>query len=67
MNWEALGAVAEPIGALGVIATLAYLAVQIRQNTRAVRAQTYDSFVSQFRSWNEPMRADERMAERFQS
>ena len=40
MNWEALGAIGELVGALGVIATLAYLAVQIRQNTRAVRSST---------------------------
>jgi hypothetical protein len=65
MNWEALAAVAETIGALGVIVSLVYLAIQVRQNTRAIRAQTYDSFVTQFRTWNEPMRADERMAERF--
>lgn len=36
MNWEALGAIAETLGATGVIATLAYLAVQIRQNTRSL-------------------------------
>jgi hypothetical protein len=65
VNWEALGAVAETIGAVGVIATLVYLSVQVRQNTRAIRAQTYDSFVSQFRNWNEPMRVDSRLAERF--
>lgn len=53
------------IGAIGVIVTLGYLAFQVRQNTRAVRAQTYDSFVTQFRNWNEPMRADQKMAERF--
>ena len=33
MNWEAIGAIGEVAGALGVIATLAYLAVQIRQNS----------------------------------
>jgi hypothetical protein len=33
MNWEAIGAVGEVLGAIGVIATLAYLAIQIRQNT----------------------------------
>lgn len=65
MNWDALSAIAETIGAVGVIATLGYLAVQVRQNTRAIRAQTYDSFVSQFRNWNEPMRYEPRMAERF--
>ena len=34
MNWEAIGAVGELAGAGGVIATLGYLAFQIRQNTR---------------------------------
>jgi hypothetical protein len=38
MNWDAVGAVAELIGALGVVITLAYLAVQIRQNTQTVRS-----------------------------
>jgi len=34
MNWQAIGAVSEIIGALGVIVSLAYLAFQIRQNTK---------------------------------
>ena len=40
MNWEAIGAIGELVGAVGVIATLAYLAVQIRQNSQAVRSST---------------------------
>ena len=43
MNWEAIGAVGEVAGAIGVIATLTYLAVQIRQNTKAIRGATLDS------------------------
>jgi hypothetical protein len=35
MNWDAIGAIAEAIGAAGVIASLLYLAVQVRANTRA--------------------------------
>lgn len=35
MNWDALGAIAELAGAIGVIASLAYVATQIRHNTRA--------------------------------
>ena len=35
MNWEAFGAIAEAIGAVGIIVTLVYLALQIRQNTVA--------------------------------
>ena len=40
MNWEAIGAVGEVLGAFGVILTLGYLAAQIRQNTGMMRAQT---------------------------
>lgn len=36
MNWEAIGASGEVVGAIAVILTLLYLAIQIRQNTRAV-------------------------------
>jgi hypothetical protein len=37
MNWEALGAIAEAMGAVGVIATLAYLSIQLRQNAISAR------------------------------
>jgi hypothetical protein len=37
MNWEAIDAISQMIGALGVIATLGYLAFQIRQNTKQLR------------------------------
>ncbi len=47
MNWDAIGAIEELLGAVGVIASLVYLATQIRQsrdqmsqNTRAMRAET---------------------------
>lgn len=41
MNWEAIGAISEMIGAVGVILTLVYLAIQIRQNTGVVRTSTF--------------------------
>ena len=50
MNWEAIGAIGEVAGAIGVIATLLYLAVQIRQNTRAIRLNTFHSISEGFRS-----------------
>ncbi len=40
MNWEAVGAIGEILGAVGVIATLVYLARQINQNTTTVRASS---------------------------
>jgi len=39
MNWEAIGAMAELAGAVGVIATLLYLAIQIRQSSRSIESQ----------------------------
>ena len=33
MNWEAIGAISEIIGAIAVVVTLIYLAVQVRQNS----------------------------------
>ena len=35
MNWEAIGAVGEIVGATAVVVTLIYLAVQVRHTTRA--------------------------------
>jgi hypothetical protein len=37
MNWDALGAIGEIVGAVAVVITLIYLAVQTRQSTEAVR------------------------------
>ena len=38
INWDAVGAVAELAGAMAVVATLGYLALQIRQNSRLASA-----------------------------
>lgn len=40
MNWDAIGAIGELLGAMGVLISLAYLAVQIRSNTMEVRNST---------------------------
>lgn len=48
MNWDATGAIADIIGAAAVVITLAYLAVQIRQNTKAVRASALDASITSF-------------------
>jgi hypothetical protein len=37
MNWDAIGSIAEVVGALAVLITLAYLAVQVRQNNTQLR------------------------------
>lgn len=38
MNWDAVAAIAELVGALAVVITVAYLAVQIRQNTKTAHS-----------------------------
>ena len=38
MDWNALGAIGELVGAVAVLITVGYLAVQIRQNTRALES-----------------------------
>ena len=63
LNWEALGAIGEIVGALGVIATLGYLAVQIRHNSRMLKLnntqQTLDasrqSFLASLGQHNIPL------------
>jgi hypothetical protein len=45
MNWEAIGAVGEIVGALAVVVTLAYLAIQIRQTNRIARAESYGKII----------------------
>ena len=46
MNWEAIGAIGELLGAVGVIATLGYLAFQIRQNTQQLAQNELSSRAS---------------------
>jgi len=40
MNWAAIGAVGEVAGAIAVVATLFYLASQIKQNTSVTKAES---------------------------
>lgn len=50
MNSEAIAPIGEVVGALGVIASLGYLAIQIRQNTQQIRRNIE---VSQVASYNQ--------------
>jgi len=52
MNWDAIAAVGELLGASAVLVTLIYLAVQIRQNTSAVATATYESTMTGFNDIN---------------
>jgi hypothetical protein len=49
MNWEAIGAIGQVVGAFGVIASLLYLAAQIREEAKAKRASAVHSQAEAFR------------------
>jgi hypothetical protein len=62
MNWDAIGAVGEIIGALAVVVSLIYLASQIRIQNRESRAasvhQVIDGYRSSIAALHEPEMAD---------
>jgi hypothetical protein len=49
MSLQDIGSIGELIGALATVATLAYLALQIRQNTNATRAATHHAVLTDWR------------------
>ena len=50
MNWEAIGAIAELLGATGVIASLVYLAFQIRSSNKLARSEAKIAATTQISS-----------------
>jgi hypothetical protein len=65
MNWEAISAIGDIIGAIGVVVSLAYLAVQIRYNTRAMMAQSAREAVAAMRDFNQSMIDDPQLSRIF--
>ncbi|MEQ8693873.1 MAG: hypothetical protein RIC85_00900 [Gammaproteobacteria bacterium] len=63
MNWEAIGAVGEIVGALGVILTLAYLAAQVRQNTEEMRSGQTQDLITANSEANYYMASDKELAD----
>ena len=43
MNWEAIAAIAQLVGTIGVMVTLVFLAVEVRGNTKVANAQARHS------------------------
>jgi hypothetical protein len=46
-----LGSIGELVAAIATVATLGYLAIQIRQNTRALRGTSHEASVSRVQGW----------------
>jgi hypothetical protein len=65
MNWDALGAIGEIAGAIGVVVTLVYLSTQIRQNTKSSKITAVQSAVEGSARWNEILVNDKELGEMF--
>jgi len=48
MDWEAIGAISEVIGAVAVVGSIVYLAIQIRQGTSATAAGNMNSWAADY-------------------
>lgn len=53
MNWTAIGAIGEILGALAVVLTLLYLSKQIRQSSQAVQIAALRDTTAQWNHWSE--------------
>ena len=52
MNWQALSTIAEVIGAIAVVASVIYLAIQVRENTRLSAQRTVSSAIDAFNEFD---------------
>ena len=50
LNWEAIGAIGETLAAIAVLATLAYLSLQVRQANLHARSQARQRMIEQTQS-----------------
>lgn len=62
MNWEAVGAIGEVAGAIAVVVTLVYLALQIRHSTQATRIAAYHQAQEQLWSVGAAVSTDPELA-----
>lgn len=58
MNWDAIGAVGEIVGAIAVVVSLLYLASQIRTSNRAVKQAASKEMMDEIFSWYGQLGAD---------
>ena len=65
MNWDAIGAIGNILGAVGVTATLIYLVIQLRQNNRQLRLTTSNVVTEELQSIFSLLAADESLSRVF--
>lgn len=62
---QELGAIGEMVGGIAVVVSLLYLAIQIRQNTRAIRSSSFHGVTDSFNQINNLLAHDEALARIF--
>ena len=62
MSIQDLGSIGELIAALATLATLIYLAAQVRQNTRAIKSATFQNITAEMGKNVEPISANADLA-----
>jgi hypothetical protein len=62
MNWEAIGALAEVFGAVGVITTLLYLSFQVRQSVKDTRASAIQQLGRDYADHSAVVMSDENVS-----
>ena len=63
MNWEAIGALGQVLGAVAVIATLLYIAREVRQNGRSLSISALRDTTAQWNHWSEMIATSTDLAE----
>ena len=58
MNWEVLGTIAEIVGAIGVVASLLFLAFETRNNTKTMRSSLSNDALNATANLNDIIFAD---------
>lgn len=65
MNWDAIGALGEIIGAIAVIVTLIYLTIQVRESARASRAAAVTDATASVQAWYQEIGSNPESAKLF--
>ncbi len=63
MNWEAIGAIGEAVGAVVVVASLVYLALELRQANNIARFNTTQQLQARFNEINAILLTDQSLRE----
>jgi len=58
MNWDAIGAIAESIGAIAVVGSLAFVGFQIRQSTKALKSAALREVLRDMAGATKPLSED---------